>query len=998
MNTRFTRALAFMALSISVSMAQLASPGLPEENGLAPKTETIYINVPPTLNNTKTESLGVGIAANGNVIVGWEDDGDGLDDLEAVWTLFSPSGVSITPEMTITTLNPELAGQTTPSKFLSYFRADGTPVSGYTSWGPKIKANPFGDGIGMGATSFALGQEVPELGPINLDAGGGGDFPAVQLLTNDGQPIQIVTGANDADAEPEGDIRIGDWGYLANGNVVIVGESRQEADLVSRFGGGAPDRHAVYRIVDASGKEVKAFSLVSEISDARVEMWHGVGVTKNGFGIRFSYGGRATVRLFDNAGKPTTGNLDLGTITGKEIASGGGRGDGAGFHGNGTDAYVSVTAGTDEAGARQAWVTVLNADGSVRYSKGVFDDWDLAGPGRVDAAIDPAGKVVAVVSDASGTFGDVPVIMGRILDATGAPMGSTFFVSEKETDFTAFAPSANPRIAWRNGFVAIVWESSNSPDSFDKVVAMRLFGTLEPGSIESVGLTRIVADTPIITPEIAALGNWEPYASVMGTTTFLIEGNTFAEGSTTEQRYVVALQSADGSAMKLGEGFYDDLDKPFSRQINYSRQNGNPGRVGGDRRPGATAFMVGGEASPHVLPEFGTDGRWDLGFDRGGDGRYATVQAFKLDPATLTQTPSSKAIDAINGRLTFGGGGGQLGRFGGDIAALDNGNFVVVVDDRSGAHDPATSSTAVIIAPDGSIVKESFVVEARDLWANVASYKGGFAVRVHENIHFFNNAGDLQGTINQNTSGESFDTDRGDGTRIAAHINSPYLYLAGKVSNAATVKLAVWDTRDRSFVAVADASEPAFAGDFARANLAVDALDRITVSWVAQPAGYEAQQVAARVLAFEPASKSFRGLTASFLPFINAAKTGGIRTLQMSIAMTTRAICVAAKGEINLQNNPALGANSPGELNFYTVISHPDPKADPTTPVGGVSTLAFSAPTLSGNNLTLGWTGGGRLQEANDITGPWTDVAGSPAGSLTVQTSGARKFYRVVAP
>ena len=64
----------------------MTEPGKPEDNGLAAKTATFYINTPDTINNGNTESLGVAIANNGNVLVGWEDDGEALTDLEAVWT------------------------------------------------------------------------------------------------------------------------------------------------------------------------------------------------------------------------------------------------------------------------------------------------------------------------------------------------------------------------------------------------------------------------------------------------------------------------------------------------------------------------------------------------------------------------------------------------------------------------------------------------------------------------------------------------------------------------------------------------------------------------------------------------------------------------------------------------------------------------------------------------------------------------------------------------
>src|SRR5207245_8719519 len=134
----------------------------------------------------------------------------------------------------LTTIDPNFAGQTLTSKFLAFFRSDGSAVSGRTSWGPKIKANLFGDGAGMGATAFDLGIELPEFAPIQLTAAGdnAGEVPAVQLLDNAGKPVRILAGVDDAYAEADGDIRIADWDFLSNGNVVIVGESRQKDDLV----------------------------------------------------------------------------------------------------------------------------------------------------------------------------------------------------------------------------------------------------------------------------------------------------------------------------------------------------------------------------------------------------------------------------------------------------------------------------------------------------------------------------------------------------------------------------------------------------------------------------------------------------------------------------------------------------------------------------------------------------------------------------------------------
>lgn len=59
----------------------------------------------------------------------------------------------------------------------------------------------------------------------------------------------------------------------------------------------------------------------------------------------------------------------------------------------------------------------------------------------------------------------------------------------------------------------------------------------------------------------------------------------------------------------------------------------------------------------------------------------------------------------------------------------------------------------------------------------------------------------------------------------------------------------------------------------------------------------------------------------------------------------------------------------------------------------GNPVLAFS---VSGNQLTITWTGGGELQSAPEITGPWTG-SGDSDGSFTdtIPTTEGMKFYRV---
>jgi len=368
-----------------------------------------------------------------------------------------------------------------------------------------------------------------------------------------------------------------------------------------------------------------------------------------------------------------------------------------------------------------------------------------------------------------------------------------------------------------------------------------------------------------------------------------------------------------------------------------------------------------------------------------------------------------KAFDSAFGRCCTNSTADtdQVSRFGGELAGLDDGNFVSVVEDRSKLFNPlANAAVATIFHPDGSIVKEAFKVADGDLWSNVAAYRGGFVVRVAGIIYFFDNAGNLQGQVDQNSSGASFDRGRGDGTRLFGHINSPYVYLVGKVTDATSVKVAVWDSRNRQFVALADASEPAFPGDTDRANGAVDALNRITVSWVSKPPGYFNQQVAARVLALNETSKTIVPLTQSFFPFINVATNDTIRSLQMSVAMTTRQICVAAKGEINLQNKPELGADSPHEVNFYTVFTHPDPANDPTPSVGGAAPRLAASLAAGNSSVGLAWPvdATGFVVQSTDSLAPVnsTDLNPQPTivvsgnmNTATIPIGSGNKFYRL---
>lgn len=478
-----TRCAVWIAIAAS-SIGALAQnyPGAPADNGLTPKTSTIYVNSqgtdPTTINNGNAEAIGVAIAGNGNVIVGWEDDNNDYPsvDLEGVWTIYNSSGAQVTTNQALTSVND--SSILLESRFLSLFRSDGTAVYDGTSWGPKIKANLFGGGVGMGCSSFFISDEVSEF--ADYDTAMTGDLPVVQLLSNAGQPSQIVPGASVTYATRDGDIWIADWDYLSDGNILIMAESHQFDDLIDVYGGSSSAVHAIFRIVAPDGTVVKDETLVSSTVE-QVQMWHGAGVVNGGFAARFATTSGDMVRFFKNDGTPITTNINLATVTGLSMAGTGGQGENTGFHGNGLDAYVVANAGVDDEGNPAVCVSVLNTNGTVRYSKSVVDDITLLSADSADAAIDTNGEVVVVFT---GTYYNNPnTVMGRRLDASGNVSSNTFYISENEYPNSGSGAASYPRVAWRDGMVAISWVSTSDSGSIAidgsglKVAALRLFST-----------------------------------------------------------------------------------------------------------------------------------------------------------------------------------------------------------------------------------------------------------------------------------------------------------------------------------------------------------------------------------------------------------------------------------------------------------------------------------------------------------------------------------------
>lgn len=543
-------------------------------------------------------------------------------------------------------------------------------------------------------------------------------------------------------------------------------------------------------------------------------------------------------------------------------------------------------------------------------------------------------------------------------------------------------------------------------------------------SAESLGLKRIVPDKVLF--ETA----WENAASdtaVIGTHTFLIGANTFAETAEDGgRRHSLAMQPADGGEAKKTAGFYNDDGTPHNGRINGLRQGENPIQIAGDQRPGARGYAVGIEASPHVFPAFQSDNRWDIGFHRPADGTYATAQMFSLNLPARDPVPTSLAVDAVNGRLNSGSPAGNLiGEFGGGLAILDNGNVVLVAKDRSGLRESSSVVAAVILARDGSVVRESWVADPRDVLASVSSYKGGFCIHALDRLYFHNNEGERLGQIRQADLPQTlrFDSPQDGSAQIASHVNGSLVFLAGtadlfnkqgdRLKDASgqfqkSVQIAVFDATTPKFLSRRMVSEVS-AGNggsdafdlpdaFGRVNLAADAHGRAAIAYEARLQESGNPQTLIRVLAYNPTANEWSALTPSFFAFSHPNRLES-RSIFPSISMTTQEILVAATGEMHRANHP--GMDDSRQTIFYTMFSHPDPQDDPTMGILPAAPIVIENISIAeGNTISIDWSGGigpflvQRKASINDTI--WQRLAESAQRAVVVPISGPMSLFRIV--
>jgi hypothetical protein len=102
-------------------------------------------------------------------------------------------------------------------------------------------------------------------------------------------------------------------------------------------------------------------------------------------------------------------------------------------------------------------------------------------------------------------------------------------------------------------------------------------------------------------------------------------------------------------------------------------------------------------------------------------------------------------------------------------------------------------------------------------------------------------------------------------------------------------------------------------------------------------------------------------------------------------------VAPARRIHLFLEDNTFAALNEAGLRLFDAAVAYAlQQDEDPIPP-------QFGATTLVDGQVQLNWTGTGRLQEAPEVTGTWTDVTPAPTGnSYSVPASGPRKFFRLV--
>jgi len=447
----------------------------PESQGLIPLGPAIMVDDVDFVPSGKQEGIGVCITEDGKVA-------------------YSAHRVGGLRMYDIHMNNIPWAKDADGSNWVLYFDDEGNPFPKGSASGVKIKANLFGPGWGIG--SYTASVQTPSLAVAQSL----GQTPILQLFQNDGTPIvPAKCGVPEDFAAAAGDIRIGDFDFLSNGNIVTIGESRQLDENINLF--GVPEALAGNVIVLSIMKPDEQFPTVhfGRLTEepTRSETWHGLGVTQNGFAARVFKGAStgAVLRFFQNDGTPLTGDVPLTQFGEGEIAgvlgTGTGRGDQQGWHGDGGSRYILASLDYLDLGyiiGSAPFVGIFSEFGDLIvgpvHVTGGPDGWSWVDgsldDGRIDAALqsDPAtGRFICVWADKAFLGLEAGILMGRIFEADGTPL-TKMIALDNHFDIGLMEQaglSRRPRVVWRGNKIAVAWVTTNFDENPNQMCTLRTF-------------------------------------------------------------------------------------------------------------------------------------------------------------------------------------------------------------------------------------------------------------------------------------------------------------------------------------------------------------------------------------------------------------------------------------------------------------------------------------------------------------------------------------------
>lgn len=431
--------------------------------------------------------------------------------------LFSPTGELITPQPIHGSYDAD--GEPTP---WVDFAGTGVSWGGFTLGAHADRAN------GSGFVVHNQGENAETFDLDHADIVGDEAFSMVQLFNNDGTPIGSNINAFGSITAAPGEYRDVGAAILSNGNILVIGEDRQQSDeLLDQVGANAGEV-TIAVILGPDGSTVVDPFVVHTDEDGNYLggssscVYQNLTAFEGGFVIDYGAG----IRWYNNDGTPITpvqaDHAELTDVEATELLPGlfigsntGGRGDNMALASNGKDLVVKssrISDGLDSVGV----LIYYNTDGTVKHWVR-FDDVDLENEiGQLDRTfcdMDENGNVFVVWEDKR--FGGASEdghsqVFGRFFDKDGEPYGPSFPVYENwrsEPEFVDYGGSIGqvpvgdlnqPRCAL-NGKVAVAISASsimpNIPDTLKQLSSA--FSLVLNEAVVRIFENPLVEDTPI---------------------------------------------------------------------------------------------------------------------------------------------------------------------------------------------------------------------------------------------------------------------------------------------------------------------------------------------------------------------------------------------------------------------------------------------------------------------------------------------------------------------